>query len=172
MKRFIASVLCFLALILSVAWIPAEAASQYRNGDTVVYITRTGECYHREWCSYLRSKIETNLERAVNSGYRACSRCDPPILQYATPTPKPTKKPTSQPILIPTKTPTPTPTPSPTPTLSPTPYSQNKNFSEQSNPVNTEEKNSTSLQVNRSVLAGMTGLILMFYIYEKVKEKK
>ena len=48
------------------------------DGQTVVYITRTGKCYHREYCSYLKSKIETTLSSAISSGYRACSRCKPP----------------------------------------------------------------------------------------------
>lgn len=50
------------------------------NGDTLVYVTRTGECYHRDGCSYLKSRIEITLEDAVNQGYRPCSRCNPPIL--------------------------------------------------------------------------------------------
>ncbi len=41
----------------------------------VVYITNTGECYHRGTCSYLKSKIETTKENAQAAGLRACSRC-------------------------------------------------------------------------------------------------
>lgn len=43
----------------------------------VVYITNTGECYHRETCSYLKSKIEVTKEKAKNMGLRPCSRCRP-----------------------------------------------------------------------------------------------
>ena len=43
-----------------------------------VYITNTGECYHRGTCSYLKSKIETTKEKAQSMGLRACSRCRPP----------------------------------------------------------------------------------------------
>lgn len=43
----------------------------------VVYITNTGECYHRGTCSYLKSKIETTKEKAKAMGLRACSRCRP-----------------------------------------------------------------------------------------------
>ena len=43
----------------------------------VVYITNTGECYHIETCSYLKSKIETTKEKAQTMGFRACSRCRP-----------------------------------------------------------------------------------------------
>lgn len=44
----------------------------------VVYITNTGECYHRGTCSYLKSKIETTKAKAQAMGLRACSRCHPP----------------------------------------------------------------------------------------------
>ena len=46
--------------------------------QTVVYITKTGEKYHLEDCSYLRqSKIKTTKKEAVANGYTACSRCKP-----------------------------------------------------------------------------------------------
>lgn len=48
------------------------------NGETTVYVTNTGECYHRGTCGYLRSKNEITLEVAVTRGYRACSVCKPP----------------------------------------------------------------------------------------------
>lgn len=50
--------------------------------DTVtVYVTRTGEKYHRSSCSYLsQSKIAISLEEAIEDGYTPCSRCDPPEL--------------------------------------------------------------------------------------------
>ena len=51
------------------------------NADTTVYITDTGECYHTGSCSCLRkSRHAVTLQSAVNSGYRACSKCDPPVL--------------------------------------------------------------------------------------------
>ena len=44
-----------------------------------VYITRTGEKYHRDGCRYLsRSKIATTLKDAVANGYGPCSVCKPP----------------------------------------------------------------------------------------------
>lgn len=43
-----------------------------------VYATRTGQCYHRGSCSYLRrSKIPMPLSEA-KVRYRPCSRCRPP----------------------------------------------------------------------------------------------
>jgi methylphosphotriester-DNA--protein-cysteine methyltransferase len=49
--------------------------------DTVVYITKTGEKYHREYCSSLKkSKIDISLGEAVRKGYDPCKQCKPPIL--------------------------------------------------------------------------------------------
>ncbi len=43
-----------------------------------VYITRTGEKYHRSGCQYLRqSKIAIDKADAIDRGYTACSRCNP-----------------------------------------------------------------------------------------------
>jgi len=48
------------------------------SGGTIVYVTRTGNKYHRGSCSYLRqSKIEIDKEAAIAQGYGACSRCNP-----------------------------------------------------------------------------------------------
>jgi hypothetical protein len=49
------------------------------NKDTItVYVTRTGHCYHRASCSYLRqSCIPMDLDQAKRR-YRPCSRCNPP----------------------------------------------------------------------------------------------
>ena len=49
--------------------------------DTIVYIANSGEKYHTEQCSYLRSgKIAITLGEAVSKGYEPCSRCKPPVL--------------------------------------------------------------------------------------------
>lgn len=54
--------------------------TQTTSGITV-YITETGEKYHRSWCQYLSSsKIPISLEEAVQRGYGRCSKCDPPRL--------------------------------------------------------------------------------------------
>lgn len=74
MKRILA-VLLFAALLF--AW--SLSASAY-NGDVTVYITNSGECYHRQNCSYLSSSKGITLEDAVQKGYRPCSRCKPPKL--------------------------------------------------------------------------------------------
>lgn len=54
------------------------------NGDVIVYVTDTGECYHRDRCIYLKSSRAISLEVATRS-YRACSRCDPPVLGQDSP---------------------------------------------------------------------------------------
>ena len=45
----------------------------------IVYITATGNKYHREWCGYLnQNAIPTTRERAVAQGYgEACKVCKP-----------------------------------------------------------------------------------------------
>ena len=49
------------------------------SGDPIVYITATGECYHRAGCRYLsKSKIAIHLSKAKAEGYRPCSVCKPP----------------------------------------------------------------------------------------------
>lgn len=45
--------------------------------DEIVYITNTGSNYHREGCSYLKSKNAITKKKAQNQGYTACSRCRP-----------------------------------------------------------------------------------------------
>jgi len=46
-----------------------------------VYITKTGEKYHKESCQYLKySKIEIDLAKAVELGKTPCSVCKPPRL--------------------------------------------------------------------------------------------
>ncbi len=47
------------------------------NQSQVVYRTRTGSKYHREGCSYLKSKIETTVSEAQAMGLGPCSRCNP-----------------------------------------------------------------------------------------------
>lgn len=77
--------LCFFLVIL-VLVSPALAA----DGDTIVYTTRTGECYHRYSCSSLsKSCYETTLSQAVADGYRPCGRCHPPTLDSGSSSAKP-----------------------------------------------------------------------------------
>lgn len=76
-KRVLALFLVFL--LFSVPALQAVAA----GGGVTVYVTRTGEKYHRDGCSYLKSRIAISLQDAVNQGYTPCSRCQPPVLGSA-----------------------------------------------------------------------------------------
>ena len=49
------------------------------SNDPVVYITATGDKYHRGSCRYLaHSRIPVRLSEARDRGYTPCSVCDPP----------------------------------------------------------------------------------------------
>lgn len=48
-----------------------------REKSEIVYVTDTGSKYHRNNCSYLKSKNSITKEKAIQQGYSACSRCNP-----------------------------------------------------------------------------------------------
>lgn len=65
--------------VCSAGELDGDETSSSASDEIIVYVTRTGEKYHRESCSYLRqSKIETTLSEAIEDGYTPCSRCHPP----------------------------------------------------------------------------------------------
>jgi micrococcal nuclease len=79
-KNTAKGLLVFLLLILLAGLLLAQAA----GGEAVVYVTNSGEKYHRENCrSLIRSKIALSLGDAVKSGYSPCSICNPPELSGA-----------------------------------------------------------------------------------------
>lgn len=48
----------------------------FKHEEPLVYITRTGNCYHSADCGYLwSSSIAIGKNQAIDKGYRACSRC-------------------------------------------------------------------------------------------------
>lgn len=53
-----------------------DGADEYYS--QTVYVTDTGDKYHREGCSYLLSSNPITLRQAINRGYTPCSRCNPP----------------------------------------------------------------------------------------------
>jgi competence protein ComEC len=56
----------------------ASSGSSSSYGSAL-YVTATGECYHRAGCRYLaHSKIPITLKEAKAQGYRPCSVCKPP----------------------------------------------------------------------------------------------
>jgi len=77
-------------------WAPAEPGAKPAAGEDageqapsvkadsnqiVVYITKSGEKYHREGCQHLRKSARSiPLSEAVEKGYEPCKRCKPPTL--------------------------------------------------------------------------------------------
>ena len=65
--------------------LPATTTTEEMTTTTVapveedtVYITKTGEKYHRAGCSYLsKSKIPISRADAIAQGYEPCKRCKP-----------------------------------------------------------------------------------------------
>jgi micrococcal nuclease len=78
MKRRISKQgLIYAALILAAGFLLAQTAGK----ETTVYVTNSGEKYHRDNCRSLRrSKIALPLADAMKSGYEPCSICKPPEL--------------------------------------------------------------------------------------------
>lgn len=67
-------------IVASVAIILAMGFSAFyiANGYKTVYITRTGDKYHKETCGHLSdTKIEMTLREAQKAGYEPCSMCKP-----------------------------------------------------------------------------------------------
>jgi methylphosphotriester-DNA--protein-cysteine methyltransferase len=55
-----------------------EEERQQEPVTDIVYITKTGEKYHRDGCQYLRqSQIAISRADAIAQGYTPCSRCNP-----------------------------------------------------------------------------------------------
>jgi hypothetical protein len=80
-KRLIA--VYVMTALLSLMIIPTLSVSA-ASGDTTVYLTKTGSCYHASGCSSLRkSQIPTTLSDAVAGGYSPCSKCHPGSLDAA-----------------------------------------------------------------------------------------
>lgn len=54
-----------------------QNSTEEENKSKIVYITRTGECYHKGNCYHLRkSKIPAKLNEIIEKGiYRPCSHC-------------------------------------------------------------------------------------------------
>lgn len=75
--------LVVLFVIIQVFSIFAAAES----GHTEVFVTKTGEKYHRRHCYYLAiedvSGMPVTLYDAVSLDYEPCEKCDPPILTYS-----------------------------------------------------------------------------------------
>lgn len=80
-KKQLLFFLCLIILCLSLYFFALAA-----NGDTIVYVTDTGEKYHSYGCGYLKSSHSITLQEAVDRGYTPCSRCSPPRLDKSSTT--------------------------------------------------------------------------------------
>jgi len=66
-------------LIIGVALITFGGALTKKESTTAVYVTNTGQKYHRGECQYLsESMISTTLGAAQSAGLEPCSVCRPP----------------------------------------------------------------------------------------------
>ncbi len=82
------AVVLLLCLVPGAGWTtppPAPrvspAAAPADEGDTTVYVTRTGKKYHRDGCRSLsRSRIPMKLSEAAKR-YGRCAVCRPPVLR-------------------------------------------------------------------------------------------
>jgi hypothetical protein len=58
--------------------LPLASCYKAPKYDIAVYITETGEKYHKKNCRYLNSsKIEINLSKALYDKYERCKVCKP-----------------------------------------------------------------------------------------------
>lgn len=54
------------------------SSNTQKTTSTTVYVTNTGNKYHRSGCSYLRkSSNAISKDAAISQGYTPCSRCNP-----------------------------------------------------------------------------------------------
>lgn len=80
LKKISIAILCSIVLMLGVGNIEANAKGN--DGSTTVYVTSSGKCYHTKTCQTIKKSKTTSmsLQDAVDSGYKACSKCNPPKL--------------------------------------------------------------------------------------------
>lgn len=76
MKRRLSAFIAVVLALLSLALGTVALAYTVPDG-TIVYVTPTGEKYHREDCSYTTTVRPLTIEEAERKGYDSCSRCDP-----------------------------------------------------------------------------------------------
>lgn len=56
-----------------------QGGTKTESATVTVYVTRTGQKYHRGGCQYLsKSQVPMTLKAAKAAGYTPCSRCGPP----------------------------------------------------------------------------------------------
>jgi len=68
-------------ILLACGSLPVDLYAEEAPAATTVYVTNSGQKYHRENCSALsRSKIAVTLGEAWRSDYEPCGICTPPVL--------------------------------------------------------------------------------------------
>ena len=82
MKKITIFPIILLLLIFSIGCQKeTQEISFFESQYTTVYITRTGECYHKSGCQYLAQSQYAFKLSEVYKRYRACSVCKPPIVK-------------------------------------------------------------------------------------------
>ena len=84
MKNVLKRLAIIVPIVLAIFFISFayedKTRTEYRTvyeEQPLIYVTRTGDCYHSYGCRYLsRSRIPKGLYQAEESGYRCCSVCD------------------------------------------------------------------------------------------------
>ena len=86
MRRWLVRLVVTLGLVIGATYgalplAPAHIHAEQDPASITVFVTKTGEKYHRDGCRYLsRSKIAMSLKEAATR-YGPCSVCKPPIPQ-------------------------------------------------------------------------------------------
>ncbi len=69
--------ICFVSFCMIAPAVPVYAG----NGNTTVYVTDKGDCYHKSNCSTIKNsktKTAVTLQEAVEDwGRRPCKKCKP-----------------------------------------------------------------------------------------------
>lgn len=80
MKKLVIYLFLTVCSLLPVSLVQGESNSYVtsQQKETVVYITRTGQKYHRAGCRYLsQSQIKITKSEAIKNRYGACKVCKP-----------------------------------------------------------------------------------------------
>ena len=79
--RFVVTFGLWLAAASPLVLRPAHVHAEQDPASVTVYVTKTGEKYHRDGCRYLRqSRIAMSLKEAARR-FDPCSVCKPPVLR-------------------------------------------------------------------------------------------
>ncbi len=66
------------SIIVTTPATTADIGNTAETPNVTVYRTKSGECYHSQGCTYLKSSIEIDLNDAKRIGLKPCSKCNPP----------------------------------------------------------------------------------------------